>query len=274
MRTEESTLTDSLGKGASFLFHDKGPRNRLTTQFVGMTFVLTVLFLLAIGACGRGEDQGCLLDQSSSFSTIILTAEDGTPLCGRVYGSKEPPFTGNAVVLAHGWAEDQSEWNELAESLLSRGYLVLTFSFRGHGLSGGERDPDKLVTDLEAALDYLRSQEIQEWLLIGSGTGATATIHVADNASSLGVVLLSVSSEFEDMNALGNMPELEMPKLLIVTEQDFAAHSTSVAYFDASVSPRILEVFSGDEQGIALLRGIHSTKVQKRISDFLEAHRR
>ena len=256
------------------MFHDKGPRNRLTTQFAGIAFGFTVLFLLAIGACGRGEDQGCLLEQSSSFSTIILTAEDGIPLCGRVYGSEEPPFTGNTVVLAHGWSEDQSEWNEFAESLSSRGYLVLTFSFRGHGLSGGEQDPDKLATDLEAALDYLRAREIQEWFLIGSGTGATATIHAADNANSLGVVLLSVSSEFEDMNALGNMPELEMPKLLIVAEQDFGAHSSSVAYFDASVAPRILEVFSGGEQGIALLRSIHSTKVHKRISDFLEAHRR
>lgn len=274
MRTEESTSTDSRVKGASFLFHDKGPRNRLTTQFAGITFGLTVLFLLVIGACARGEEQGCLLDQSSSFSTIILTAEDGIPLCGRVYGSKEPPFTGNAAVLSHGWSEDQSEWDEFAESLSSRGYLVLTFSPRGHGFSGGERDPDKLVTDLEAALDYLRSQEIQEWFLIGSGTGATATIHAADNANSLGVVLLSVSSEFEDMNALGKMPELGMEKLLIVAEQDFGAHSTSVAYFDASVSPRILEVFSGDEQGIALLRGIHGANVNKRISDFLEAHRR
>jgi len=251
------------------LLHDDVFRNRLSTGFLGIACGLTLFLFLAAVACGREVDENCLLDQSPSFSPIILTTEDNIALCGRLYGS-----AGRAVVLAHGWSEDQSDWAETAESLSSQGYLVLTFSFRGHGLSAGEQESVKLVMDLDAALSYLLSQGIQEWFLIGSGTGGTAAIHAATNDNSLGMILLSASTEVEGIKALGKIPAVKVPKLLIVAEKDIGAHNSSVAYFDAAVAPRILEVFSGDDHGTALLTGVHSGLVNRRISDFLEAYRR
>ncbi len=66
---------------------------------------------------------------------VRFESADGVQLQGTFYGSSKtnPP----AVLMLHALGEDSKKkgWTLLAEELQKRGFAVLTFDFRGHGLS-------------------------------------------------------------------------------------------------------------------------------------------
>ena len=73
---------------------------------------------------------GCT--SSDSGRGVLITADDGLVLRGKVYGSGAA-----GVILAHELDGDKSGWSDFAERLAGRGFFVLTFDFRGHGDSLG-----------------------------------------------------------------------------------------------------------------------------------------
>jgi uncharacterized protein len=98
---------------------------------------------------------------------------------------KEPPFP--AVILCHGIPSgivDPADggYPVLAARIATEGFAVLTFSFRGTGMSGGNFDIEGWTHDLEAAIDYMGNQpETAEsnLILVGFSAGATVSIFVA-----------------------------------------------------------------------------------------------
>ncbi len=73
--------------------------------------------------------------------------------------SKDDPVP--AVMLAHGFGGTKLSVAESAKELAGRGYLVLTWSARGFGKSGGTislDDPDHEVNDARALLDVLAAR--------------------------------------------------------------------------------------------------------------------
>jgi len=71
---------------------------------------------------------------------IFFQSGDGTPLCGIWHVSTEDSKNA-AVILAHGITVDKNEdgvFSDLADNLVSNGFSVLRFDFRGHGESGGK----------------------------------------------------------------------------------------------------------------------------------------
>jgi len=98
---------------------------------------------------------------------------------------KEPPYP--VVILCHGIPAgivDPADggYPELAARFAAEGFAVLTFSFRGTGISAGNFDIEGWTRDLEAAIDYvcnLAERDESKLFLVGFSAGATVSIYVA-----------------------------------------------------------------------------------------------
>lgn len=92
---------------------------------------------------------------------IDLTLPGPAALAAKLYlpepGAFKAPFPG--VVMAHGYLSCKEEFMEFPERLNASGYAVMTFDFRGHGASEGERGyytEESHQDDLSRALEALR----------------------------------------------------------------------------------------------------------------------
>ena len=78
--------------------------------------------------------------QSYGRSDGVVSMDDGVGIATTLYVPQgTPPASGwPAIVMFHGLGGNREDMNRIAETFCAlRGYVVLTFDFRGHGQSGG-----------------------------------------------------------------------------------------------------------------------------------------
>ncbi len=117
--------------------------------------VAGVILIAGVGAAMAGADESVRVEQVK----ISGVAEAGAPvsLDATVYlpaGSAAAP----AVMLAHGFGGSKTDLADQARTLARSGYVVLAWTQRGFGLSGGLihlNAPDYEVADARKVLDYL-----------------------------------------------------------------------------------------------------------------------
>ena len=224
---------------------------------IGVAF-LVVLLILA--ACSSGE-AAVPLDPDD----VEFPATDGTVLRGRYYGSGDV-----TVVLAHMLPSDQESWTEFAGTLNAEGYAAFSFNFRGFSPSQGDKDIDQIDKDLEGALEYLESQGVEKFVIIGASMGGTAAIKVAAYRDLLGLITISAPLEIQGLSAEGDIAQVTEAKLFFTAEDDRSAQRSAGALYEAASSPKLLETFIGGEHGTDLLYGQHAVGIQDRIFEFLE----
>lgn len=78
-------------------------------------------------------------------------------------------------MLLHGWALDLDYWDDAVRRLAAQ-FTLLRFDRRGFGLSQGEPDAARDLTDLVALLD---AAGLQRALVIGMSQGARLALHFA-----------------------------------------------------------------------------------------------
>lgn len=96
-----------------------------------------------------------------------------------------PKKTTNWVVISGSGDGNMGDYLEIVNSLMSAGYNVATYDYRGYGSSSDFTiDPDlyiypQFITDLNTVLDYLRkSRAITKFDLFGQNIGAGLSIGV------------------------------------------------------------------------------------------------
>ena len=151
---------------------------------------------------------------------IQLTCADYGPTCREVRFTSavdDVPLEGwfidapgtTAILQLHGRNGARDDFAEVTRELVREGYDVLTFDFRAHGESGGERySLGPLETrDVEGALAYLKEQGATEVGVIAYSMGAaTALLAAPDHPE---IEALVVDSPFAD---LPSVLERELPR--------------------------------------------------------------
>jgi ABC-2 type transport system ATP-binding protein len=130
-------------------------RSVVTIAAVGVALLAGVV--VAFGAAGSGP--------AHREETVIVggTREaDGVPvnLSATLY-LPEAGGLAPAVLLAHGWGGTKDSVAEEAAAYADRGYVVLAWTARGFGTSGGEvhlNSPDFEVADARKLVDYLATR--------------------------------------------------------------------------------------------------------------------
>jgi alpha-beta hydrolase superfamily lysophospholipase len=225
-----------------------------------------LLVIVTVSAIFWGVSVGRNSNPPGDYVELLFTTSDGVRLHGRLFGSGNP-----GVILAHMEGADQRSWQPFAETIAGAGLKALTFDFRGHGRSGGKKEAEKLDLDMAAAVQVMRDQGARGILLMGAGMGGAAALKMAAQEQFLGVLTLSAPTEFEGLDALAGMGEVEMPIMLIVAEDDEAAQKAAGDLFDAAPEERVYQAFRGGEHGTDMLSGPLGEEVQESLRDFLDA---
>jgi len=123
------------------------------------------------------------------ISREITLEVEGLKISGQLYlpgkGDRAPY---PAVCLCHGIPAKRPDPNNdrgyhlLAERICGEGLAVLTFNFRGAGISDGNLDLSGWTRDLKAAIDYLwalSEVDRSHLSLLGFSAGAAVSIYVA-----------------------------------------------------------------------------------------------
>ena len=192
--------------------------------------------------------------------------EDPIVLDARVFGRGE-----TGVILAHMRPADQSSWYPFATELAETGdFTVLTFDFRGYGESTGEKQFDRIDTDLEAAYEYMRDTlGVGTIYLVGASMGGTASLVVAARLPVAGVISISSPGQFPPLDAVETVSDITAPKLFITAEDDVPAFRSQEEFWEAAQEPKAQQIYDGDEHGTALLDGPHALDLRARLLSFL-----
>jgi pimeloyl-ACP methyl ester carboxylesterase len=200
--------------------------------------------------------------------TVIFTSTaDGLELHGTLF---IPDTSGSfaVVILLHRYCEDRSEWlldgYPLATTLAEKGFLVLAFDQRGHGLStdGGAYilcgDPDptefaKTVTDVGDAVVFLATRPEADLGCLGIGGSSfganAALLYGADDPAVDTVVMLSPGLDFMGLEPLPAVAGFEpRPALAIATDGD-AYSAQTVTQLDEAGDHLNGQVYDGSAHG-------------------------
>jgi len=196
---------------------------------------------------------------------VTFVSDDGVTLSGTLYGSGA-----NAVVFSHMFPTDQTSWAPIAKDLAGRGYLVLTYDFRGYGASPGTKDVSKIDRDLRAAVAFVRTQGAAKLVLVGASMGGTATAKVAAVEKPTAVVIMSAPQSFMGLAVSDDeVKAITAPKLFIGSEQD-GATSTTLHMFDVAPEPKDKRVYPGSGHGTYIFDSEYGADLTQRIIQFIE----
>lgn len=127
------------------------------------------LLSFAAGLLNQG-----IFPQSSAYTTdddITIPAQDGTHIEANIFVPTNLQGLAPAVVFINSWALNEYEYLAQAAQLAERGYIVLSYSTRGFGTSGGLIDTagPKDISDLSKVIDYLIAHYPVDPNAIGAG---------------------------------------------------------------------------------------------------------
>lgn len=242
---------------------------------------------LALTAVGCGDSPGTtpppeVVETAESVATpISFTAQisttptaddaekDPITLDGRVFGDGS-----TGVILTHMRPADQTEWFPFATELAETGeYTVLTFDFRGYGASTGDKQFDRIDTDLAAAIEYMRAElPVEDVFIVGASMGGTAALVVGSRIDVAGIVTISAPGQFPPLDALDHIGEIDAPKLFVTSEDDVPQARAQEEFWEIAPEPKQRHVYDGDAHGTALFDGPHAADLKRRIIGFLRAH--
>jgi pimeloyl-ACP methyl ester carboxylesterase len=230
---------------------------------------------IVLAACGGGSPKATPDTRVGTDITIDVPAAPGSAEVVKLAAVERGSGT-VGVVLAHMLGSSQSAWSPIVGDLVDEGFHVLTFDFRGHGLSGGTRDPSHAALDLAAAVAKIRTLGASRVLVVGASLGGTAAIAVAATADLDGVVTLSAPATIDSLDAGAAASRVTEPCLFIVGANDDSRYVEAARAFEADAKgQKELQVLAGTSaHGTDLLT---DSKVGKRaralVVNFLIDHR-
>jgi pimeloyl-ACP methyl ester carboxylesterase len=113
---------------------------------------------------------------------VVFLNARGLRLVGNLY----PAHSKQIVILSHGYTSDKASrgrFPRLAAALNESGYNALAFDYAGCGESHHDTlHPEKLVEDLQAAIQFVQSRGFEHIALYGHSLGATLALRAYSDA--------------------------------------------------------------------------------------------
>ncbi len=249
---------------------------RRWTQQAGNAFLLA-LALCVFAACSSGTSSTSVttptptrgvtptptLPPVPSHPVNFLT-QDHVQLAGLLYGQGK-----TAVICSHELRTTKAIWDgsEIVRQLVSHGYQVLAYDFRGNGDSAGQPDTSLLDVDLRAAIAFMRQHGATKIVLLGSSMGGTATLKVAAGESVDALITLSAPQNFGPGLTDADVQAIKAPKLFVNSQDDDYTSDTQHMY-SLAASPKEIHLYSGAEHGTSIFDTQDDTDLTQRILTF------
>jgi dienelactone hydrolase len=203
---------------------------------------------------------------------VRFRASDGTRIEGRLFGDGQV-----AIVLAHQVDQVQSAWYAFAGELAGRGYVALTFNFRGYcpggadGCSGEGSVGTDGWQDVAGAVRFLNERGVKRVFLTGASIGGWAVLEAAVRGVPVdGVVTLSgVPTVGYDITRAG-LSRVDIPLVFVVGRFDGSLARAVRRVHRLAPEPKELLVLPTGEHGTNLLR-YAAPEVQAKLRELMYA---
>ncbi len=246
-------------------------RNTALLCVVGCLALLSVL----LSACGALATSAAPTATSvpptatPEPGTFYLTTEDGVSLIGQTYGQGT-----TAIVLSCMDADDRSEWQPLAELLAGRGYLVVTYNYRGIDPSQGFYARNELDRDLRAATKAAHTRGATKVVLMGASLGGLVTLKGAATEHPVAAVILSAPTAYGGLSvSLDELHAITAPKFFVVGRKDSGFYVAAQELYDDTPEPKLLQVYPNNYHGTAFFEGSETKDdFLARLVTFLQAN--
>jgi dipeptidyl aminopeptidase/acylaminoacyl peptidase len=230
--------------------HLPTPLRRTTFPLLALSLLLPLALLSACGssnaATGPTATPKATATATPEPGTFYFTTDDGVTLSGKIVGSGA-----TAIVLSAQDGDPGVEWAPLASQLADRGYLVMTYNYRGIDPSQGRYIKDQLDHDLRAAIAAAQAKGATKIVLMGASLGGLVTAKVAATAKPTAVVILSAPASWGGMTVTGDeMAMITAPKLFVASQNDHPFSSTVQQLYDASPQPKQIHIYPGNSHGV------------------------
>jgi acetyl esterase/lipase len=153
--------------------------------------LILVLFLLVLSSLAQADLAG---------EEIQLEASDGLVLVGDLYRPEAIDEDLPAVLLMHQNGANRSSFEPLLPYLLEAGYIVINVDLRGFGATGGTRNFELALGDVQSWFDWLREQEgvdDSRIAVIGASIGSNlALVGCANDEACTTAVALSPGEDY------------------------------------------------------------------------------
>jgi pimeloyl-ACP methyl ester carboxylesterase len=233
-------------------------------------FAILAVALATVGAAGTASAEVARHPCVPKAAEIRFRAADGTRLAGFRLGRGR-----TAVVLAHQLNGDACQWSSYARRLAGRGYLVISFDFRGYGDSQSRsgRAAGRLAADVAAAARAARARGARKVFAVGASMGGTAVLVAGANIRPRlnGVVSLSGPASFGGLSAESAVPRLTAPVLYVAgqLDSDFALDARRL-YEATAATDKAIHVLPGGRHGVDFVRSDPHTRGL--IEAFIRSH--
>jgi uncharacterized protein len=239
--------------------------------------VLVLALLPAFAACGTAQRSvpaaGATPTPSPSATPVVtvqtvnFTTQDGVTLAGALYGQGT-----HAVILSNEGNNASAPWQPVAEQLGANGYLVLSYAYRPtdanyDGLAA------HALTDLRAAIAFLRARPITQLVLVGASLGALVSLKVATTQRCDALVAISSPLGYQDVQLTDDeMHHLVVPKLFVTSVDNPPFTSDTLHLFAMSAQPKEKEVYPGEAHGTDLFGGASGADLMRVLLRFVQRY--
>jgi dipeptidyl aminopeptidase/acylaminoacyl peptidase len=185
-----------------------------------------------------------------TFAEVVLATADGLELAAWY----TPPQNGALILVAHGYADNRS--TALHALFARHDYGVLSWDFRAHGESEGERCTlgYQEALDVEAALDFALSQpDVVRVGALGWSMGGVATILTAARRPEIEAVVAdsAFAAVEEELELTIRVPFLR-PLMRFFAERQTGFSMRQLRPIDhiANISPSPVLIIQGLDDGV------------------------
>src|SRR5215831_9915775 len=157
---------------------------------------------------------------------VSFTTADHLKLTGILFGAGH-----TAIVFSNQTDTSASDWAPIARAFAARGYLALTYNYRGTYGSQGSFDTSVLDRDLSAAMAFARRQGGTQIVLVGASIGGAVTARSAAAAPVVCMVVLSAPRTWPVLPVSDDaLRAIRAPKLFLDSEGDEFADDVQAMY--------------------------------------------
>lgn len=217
------------------------PHSFYHRSLLGLIALVCFLLVFGIGAIFLLPQLRITSDAADELEKkITLVASDKAQIAATLIEPSGTPV--QAVVLAPMMDGSREDWRKFELLLREHDRVALAFDWRSHPSSSegfAMQDWPLLEQDLRAAVNYLKAHYPSvPIVMIGASLGANFSIKTALAAQPTvaGAILLSPGVSYRGIDISVDIARYAQPLLLVVSEEDEYAASSSLILFNDSVS--------------------------------------